>query len=143
MSSIRPHWRIFTWVVVAFNVIMLIWIITGAASVSHSPCHDLSTQTCTAAREVGGGIAVAALIALWVAGDVILGVIWMVTRPRGRVCPACGTNAKRGVLACRSCGHDFRRRCSVGAGTRNALPAVAGRASGRVPHGGGGAQGSR
>lgn len=113
--NLRPHWRIFTWAILAFNALMLLWIVTGAASASHAACKGLTASDCTAAREVGGGIAVIALIFIWVAGDIILGVLWMVTRPRGRLCPACGTTAKRGVIICRQCGHNF-----AGGATANA-----------------------
>lgn len=114
-----PHWRIFSWVIVAFNLLMLVWIIAGAATASSAAgCGHAqaiagietakqAASSCHAAADVGTAIGVAALIAVWVAGDIILGVLWLVTRPRGRLCPACGTTAKRGVTSCRSCGHNF------------------------------------
>ncbi|WP_406691989.1 hypothetical protein REH65_08335 [Saccharopolyspora sp. ID03-671] len=43
----------------------------------------------------------------WVAGDVILGILWLVTKPRTRDCPACGRTIKRGQMTCKSCGYDF------------------------------------
>jgi lysylphosphatidylglycerol synthetase-like protein (DUF2156 family) len=45
--------------------------------------------------------------AILVIGLVIGAIVWAVIRPRKRLCPACGTDAPRGVTACGSCGHDF------------------------------------
>lgn len=103
-----PGWRIFTYVILAFNVLMLVWIIGGVASASHaSNCGSLSHQTCQAASDVGTAIGAGILVVAWVFGDTILGVLWLVTRPRGRMCPACGTNARRGVTVCSGCGYNF------------------------------------
>jgi hypothetical protein len=107
MASIRPHWRKMTWVVLIFNVIMVIWIIAGLAATSHpTHCQDLTNQLCNDANNTGRGIAVALLIVLWALGDVILGTIWLVTR--GRSCPVCGKGVRKGLTACKACGHDFR-----------------------------------
>lgn len=103
-----PGWRIFSYVIIAFNLLMLVWLVTGVSSVAHQSCDPaLSAQACTAAKQLGGGIGAALIIGLWVAGEVILGVLWLVTRPRGRMCPGCGTNANKGVTVCQDCGHSF------------------------------------
>jgi len=106
-----PGWRIFTYVILAFNLLMLVWVIVGAASASGTPsdCGTLDAATCNSASDAGTAIGVGLLIVLWALGDVILGVLWLVTRPRGRDCPACGERVRRGVMTCRSCGFDFRR----------------------------------
>lgn len=106
--SLRPHLRKMTWVVLLFNLIMLIWVIAGSASGSGQPkdCGTLSAQTCNSAQNAGTAIGVGLLIGLWVAGDVILGIIWLVTRP-SRSCPVCGHGVKRGATSCRKCHHDF------------------------------------
>ena len=107
--AIRPHWRKMTWAVLIFNLIMLIWLITGIASASHaSNCGSLSAQTCQAATDVGAGIGAFVIIVIWALGDVILGVLWLVTRGSRRDCPVCGMKVKRGLTKCVSCGHDFR-----------------------------------
>ena len=110
MPKIRPHWRKMTWVVLGFNVLMVIWIVAGAASATHNPqcAHTavLGAKACQNAANAGAGIGVGLLIGLWAFGDVILGVLWMVTR--GRSCPACGRGVRRGVTSCSKCGHDFR-----------------------------------
>jgi hypothetical protein len=75
--------RVFTWIILAINVLFLIWIIAGVSSVSSSACDpSLSQETCTATKEIGGGIGVLLIIFLWVAVDVILGIIWLVTRKK-------------------------------------------------------------
>ena len=107
-----PGWRVFTYVILLFNVAMLIWLIAGASAGHHagtSDCGSLSAKDCQAAADVGTGIAVVALIAIWALCDVILGVLWLVTRSSKRPCPVCGTGVRRGVFVCSSCGHDFRR----------------------------------
>jgi hypothetical protein len=108
VASIRPHWRKMTWAVLVFNVLMLVWIIAGAASTHNTPncVHQLGSKLCTDATETGAGIGIAILIVLWVLGDAILGVLWLVTR--GRSCPVCGRPVRRGLVACAKCGHDFR-----------------------------------
>lgn len=110
MVNLRPHWRKMTWAVLIFNVLMLIWLIAGVASATHNPqcAHTavLGAKACQNATDAGAGIGAGIVIALWVAGDVILGVLWLVTR--GRVCPTCGRGVRKGLTACRACGHDFR-----------------------------------
>ena len=111
MAGIRPHWRKMSWVVVIWNVLMVIWIIAGVASASHAVnCNGISTQTCQAAADVGTGIGVTFILIVWVVGDFLLGILWLVTKPRGqRDCPVCGNTVKRGLTVCRSCGHDFAK----------------------------------
>jgi hypothetical protein len=58
---------------------------------------------------VGTAIGAGLIIVLWALGDVILGVLWLVTnRKKTRPCPVCGSDVKKGVLSCRQCGYDFR-----------------------------------
>ncbi len=103
------HWPKATWALVVFNVLMLIWVIAGIASTSGNAtdCGSLSQDTCNAARSVGTGIGVSILLVLWFIGFVILSLIWLMSRPRRRQCPACGNDARRGQTSCATCGHSF------------------------------------
>lgn len=111
-----PKWRKFTWFILIVNVLFLIWLITGVSSASGEiqDCSTLAAQaksTCEAGNAgtaVGTGLGVGIIILLWVMVDIILGIIWLVTRSSGRPCPVCGTNVKQGVTVCPKCGHDFR-----------------------------------
>lgn len=83
----RPRWRIMTWVILAFNVLMLAWLVFGVGgAVSGADCASEPTkalrEACEAGTGIGATIGAALIIALWVAGDVILGVIWLVTGRR-------------------------------------------------------------
>lgn len=103
-----PKLRPFTWVILAVNAIFVAWIIGGAVSASHQTCSPgLSAQACQSASAIGTGIGVALIIGLWVAADFILGVLWLITRPRGRDCPVCGKTVKPGLTHCLSCGTSF------------------------------------
>ena len=53
------------------------------SGVASSECTgNLDQQSCDAAKAIGGGIGALLIIFLWVAVDVILGVIWLVTRKK-------------------------------------------------------------
>jgi hypothetical protein len=104
-----PKWRPFTWVVLAINVLLLIWIVAGVTS-SGNECAGLTgpeLQLCQTGATVGTGIGVGIIVTLWAFVDVILGVIWLITNPKRRTCPACGNDVKKGLTACPKCGYDF------------------------------------
>lgn len=73
-----PRWRPLTWVVLAFNLLMLVWLVVGvnAASDQGKSCVD---QVCEDANDVGTAIGAGVILFVWAAGAVILGVIWLVT----------------------------------------------------------------
>lgn len=105
-----PKWRVFTWVILVINALFLFWVIAGGSSAA-SNCNGLTGQAltnCQTGTTVGAAIGIGIIILLWAAVDVILGVIWLVSRPRDkRLCPVCGTPAKTGVTVCTKCSHDF------------------------------------
>jgi len=108
-----PRWRKMTWVIVAWSVLMAIWIVgalIGADNSEHCAREAqglLSQDTCTSARDVGTGIGMIALWFVWFFGFIILSLIWFMTRPKGRECPACGNHVKRGRTVCPNCQFDF------------------------------------
>ena len=59
-----PDWRLFTYVIVGFNLLMVVWMVGGAVSGAHqavSDCAkqaDLSFETCKAASNTGTGIVI-------------------------------------------------------------------------------------
>lgn len=110
--------RKMTWVLLIWTVLMFAWMIGGASSASSQAREDcrndpavvegiLSEQACIDASDVGTGIGVTLIFFLWFIGFVVLGLIWLMTRPRHRQCPACGEDVKKGRTACPKCGHDF------------------------------------
>ena len=104
-----PRWRKATWALAIFNVLMLIWVISGAATASgHATgCGTLDQATCDAARNVGTGIGVALLVVLWFIGFLVLSLVWLMSRPRRRQCPRCGNDVRKGLTVCSSCSYDF------------------------------------
>ena len=111
MNPLR--WRKMTWVLNVLNVIFLIWIIGGAVSGAHTAARDcahpgvLTRQECLDASHAGTGIGVALVFVLWFIGFIILSIVWFMTRRRGRICPHCGEDVKKGLTACKKCGYDF------------------------------------
>lgn len=76
--------RVFMWFFLAIQAIFLIWIISGIAGASSNTCENLDKASCDAATAVGTGIGVALIIGLWVAVDIILGIIYMIVRASRR-----------------------------------------------------------
>lgn len=110
-----PRFRVFTWIILAVNAFALLYIILSAATrPGPTNCGTLSAQTCTDAYNAGSAIGIGLLIGLWVAADVILGIIWLITKPKTRDCPACGRNVKRGQMVCKKCGYNFAQAAQYG-----------------------------
>jgi hypothetical protein len=109
-----PRWRPFTWIIVVINILFLIWIIAGVAGTSDS-CLGKTGQeldACETGTAIGASIGVGIIVFLWFLADGILGILWLVTRSKGRPCPVCGTRVKEGATVCPKCGHDFRAAAS-------------------------------
>lgn len=86
LSRFRPHWRKMTWALVAWNVLMLVWIIAGASSASGQPsdCGVLDAQTCNDASDAGAAIGVGLLVVLWFMGFMALSAVWFMTRRKDK-----------------------------------------------------------
>lgn len=103
------NWRAFTWVLIAFNVLMLVWLISGLAA--PGGCEGLvgdELAACQAGEAIGTGIGVGLIVTVWIVVGFMLGVIWLITGRNARKCPACGHRVKKGEVVCKKCGHDFR-----------------------------------
>ena len=71
--------RVVTWVSLAINASFLIWLVAETVSIRSTTC-DHADLSCDPAKATGGGVGTIMIITLWVAADVILGVIWLATR---------------------------------------------------------------
>jgi hypothetical protein len=104
MNPLR--WRKMTWVLNLWNVLFLVWIIAGISSRTSKDCPPADTL-CINASDAGTGIGVALIVFLWFIGFVVLALVWFMTRRKGRLCPHCGHDVKKGRTECTSCGYDF------------------------------------
>ena len=104
-----------TWVLWIWTIIFAIWIIAGVNSGTthnHAYCvahhgQYLSVKDCEAASNAGTAIGATLIFILWFIGFIILALIWLMTRRKGRDCPVCGSDVKRGQTVCKKCGYDF------------------------------------
>ena len=69
--------KVIKWIFIAFNLLMALWLVGGLHSIS-------KMQTFSAAEQIGAGIGatigVTVLLVLWALGDLILGILVLVTR---------------------------------------------------------------
>lgn len=106
------HWRKMTWTIWGWTILCAIWI--GAGIGAKGGCNGLSHSACVAAGDVGHGIAVVLQFFVWLIVFLILSVIWFMTRPKGRTCPQCGEDVRKGQTQCRKCGYDFAASLRAG-----------------------------
>jgi hypothetical protein len=69
--------QLFKWAFIGFNFLMIVWISGGVLSASriqtHSPLEQIGTT-------IGATIGVTLLVILWALGDLILGILVLLTR---------------------------------------------------------------
>jgi hypothetical protein len=93
MPSVPP-WRKMTWVLLIWTVVFAVLIIAGALldpGVSEEEIEEcmregfIPPEECEEtleAEDEGIGFGVAPLFLLWLAGFLVLGAVWLLTRPR-------------------------------------------------------------
>ena len=65
--------KIFLWLFYGFNVLMLLWLVGGMNAASEAE---------RAGAQIGTGIGVAFIIFIWAVGDIITGLLALMTRQR-------------------------------------------------------------
>ncbi|MBX3031463.1 MAG: hypothetical protein KF809_15055 [Chloroflexi bacterium] len=98
-----------SWALVIWSVLMGLWVVAGLNATNDACIGESVTYTdaCEVGATIGRGIGVTFIAVVWFVGFIVLGIIWLGTRPRQRLCPACGQAAKSGDTVCRRCGFDF------------------------------------
>jgi hypothetical protein len=97
-----PGWRIFTYLIIATNLVMLSWLIASVASAErHNGCGPLDMMSCANGTNPGPGIAALPIITIWALVNLILGALWLNTREdKTRPCPKCGRESGFGRFRC-------------------------------------------
>jgi len=72
--------KIIKWSFILFNILMLIWIIGGVGSATDGM--DAMSGAEQAGAAIGTGLGAMMLIGIWIAGDIILGLFVLFTRPK-------------------------------------------------------------
>ena len=71
--------KIIKWAFIGFNVLMLIWFIGGMGAASEV-ANDAASDAEQAGAVIGTTLAAGMLLTLWAIGDVILGILVLLTR---------------------------------------------------------------
>jgi hypothetical protein len=82
-----PRWRKATWALLIWTVLIGIWLVAGVAGVSNNCAGQTgdALTACQAGTAIGGGIGVTIILVIWFVGFIVLGLIWMMSRPRDNV----------------------------------------------------------
>lgn len=74
-----PFGQLVKWLFIAFNVLMLFWMVTGLAAVGGT-YSNATSNAAQAGTAIGGAIGASFILFIWLAGDVILGTFVLITR---------------------------------------------------------------
>lgn len=74
--------KIIKWIFIGFNILMTLWLIDGTCAVSKTVSNLPSSGVEQAGAAIGTGIAAMMLFTIWVIGDIILGILTLLTRPK-------------------------------------------------------------
>jgi len=72
--------KLFKWSFIAFNLLMLLWFITGMNNASQGMSGLSGAEQAGAA--IATGIGAMLVLSIWVIGDIILGLFVLFTRPK-------------------------------------------------------------
>jgi len=69
--------KIVKWAFIAFNLLMIVWLIGGMSAVSHIPTNSDAQRVGVA---IGAALGLYGIISIWFAGDIFLGLFVLLTR---------------------------------------------------------------
>jgi hypothetical protein len=69
--------QIVKWIFVAFNLLMLVWLVSGMSAVSQMTA---DSDAARAGQVIGATIGFSMVLSIWVMGDLILGLLVLLTR---------------------------------------------------------------
>ena len=83
-------WRLFTWVILAVQVLFAALLVTAIADAGSTTCpaESESSGLCEMVQAFGLAIEVTIVLFVWALVDVILGVNWVVTNKKDRTQPS-------------------------------------------------------
>ncbi|WP_030669739.1 hypothetical protein [Streptomyces cellulosae] len=73
-----PRWRVLTWVILGFNLGMLLWLVI-ALDAARKGCLGSVGRLCGGATNPDSLLGAWLVILFWLAGVVILGIAWFTT----------------------------------------------------------------
>lgn len=73
--------KIFLWLFYLFNILMLLWVIGGINSTSQI-IGQATTEAEKAGAAIGTGIGFTFILFFWAIGDIITGLLALLTRPK-------------------------------------------------------------
>lgn len=78
-----PRWRKATWALLIWTVLAVLWIVVGAGAAGDMPAAGSEAEA--AGRAIGAGIGITFIIIIWFLGFIVLGLIWLMSRPKENV----------------------------------------------------------
>ena len=83
------NWKKFTWFILLVNLLFLVLAIAVGVSISGTPeeCESLTGESLELCKDVfgyvfGGYALLISVFILWAAADLVLGIVWLVTKKR-------------------------------------------------------------
>lgn len=73
--------KIVKWSFIGFNLLMLMWMVFGVGGAAET-IDSASSDAEKAGAAIGTGLGAMMIIFIWVAGDVVLGLMTLLTRPK-------------------------------------------------------------
>lgn len=103
-TRMRRRWRKATWALVVWSIGITIWFIVGLSS---RDCQDEDGTIKATTCEIGTAVGISTIAVIGFMGFIVLSLIWLMSRPRLRICPTCGNDVDKGATVCGTCGRDF------------------------------------
>lgn len=73
--------KIIKWLFILFNVLMIFWLVSGTISAG-DVINNASSEAERAGAALGTGLGMSMVLGLWVIGDIIIGILVLLTRPK-------------------------------------------------------------